>query len=143
MEVPSIVLAVIGALAGPTASIKVASIQANRALDDLTKRLGKMEDRIAHLEQTEPADAARLRDDLDALAKDVAAVRSAVDRLSVEHHKAMADDERRREKAAERAERREMREREQETALAAKLATVVAMIESLQKEIRDARPARR
>lgn len=142
MELPAIVLAVVGALAGPAASVKVAAIQAGRALDDITKRLGKLEERIAHVEQTEPEATARLREDIDAIAKDVSVVRGAVERLTVAHDKLVADDEKRREKAAERAERRELREREQETALAAKLATVHTLLDTVRQEIRDGRSQR-
>jgi Skp family chaperone for outer membrane proteins len=142
MELPAIALAIIGAIAGPAASIKVAAIQASRTLEDLTKRLGKAEERLTHIEQTEPEGTAKLRENFDALAKDVAAIRAAVDRLTVDFNKLVADDEKRRERASERAERREIREREQETALAAKLATVHTLLETLRQEKRDDRSPR-
>lgn len=142
MELPAIALAIIGAIAGPAASIKVAAIQAGRTLDALEKRLGKLEDRLGAIEQSEPEEVADMRRAVTALAADVATVRGAVERLAAAHEKAVADEEKRREKAAERAERREMREREQETALAAKLATVHTLLDTLRQEIRDARSPR-
>jgi DNA repair exonuclease SbcCD ATPase subunit len=132
MEIPAIALAILGAVAGPAASVKVASLQAGRTLADLEKRL-------AYLEKNEPETVAEMRDAIDSLAKDMATVRGAVERLTTAHEKLVADDEKRREKAAERAERRELREREQETALAAKLATVHTLLDTLRQEIRDAR----
>lgn len=142
MELPAIALAIIGALAGPAASIKVAAISAGRTLEALEKRLGKLDERLTAIEQSEPEEVADLRQSVTALATDVATVRGAVERLTSAHEKAVADEEKRREKAAERAERREMREREQETALAAKLATVHTLLDTLRQEIRDARQAR-
>lgn len=139
MEVPSIVLAALSAVAGPGASVWVARVSAGRTLDDLTKRLAKLDEKVAALETTEPENVAQLRTALDALAKDISTVRSAVERLTTDLAKLVADDEKRREKAADRAERREAREREQETALAAKLATVHTLLDTLRQEIRDAR----
>ena len=139
MEVPSIVLAALSAVAGPGASVWVARVSAGRTLDDITKRLAKLDEKVAALETTEPENVAQLRAALDALAKDVATVRGAVERLSADLAKLVTDDEKRREKAAERAERRELRERDQETALAAKLATVHTLLDTLRQEIRDAR----
>ena len=139
MEVPSIVLAALSAVAGPGASVWVARVSAGRTLDDITKRLAKLDERVAALETTEPENVAQLRTALDALAKDISTVRSAVERLTTDLAKLVADDEKRREKAADRAERREAREREQETALAAKLATVHTLLDTLRQEIRDAR----
>lgn len=139
MELPAIVLAVVGALAGPAASIKVAAIQAGRTLDAIEKRLGKLEERIGAIERTEPEEVADMRDGLARLATDVATLRGALERLSAAHDRLVAEDEKRREKAAERAERRELREREQETALAARLATVHTLLETMRQEIRDAR----
>lgn len=142
MDLQALALAVLGAIAGPAASIKVAALQAGRTLDDITRRIGKLEERLTAIEQTEPEDVAKLFDDLGALAKDVATVRGAVERLTIAHDKLVADEEKRREKAAERAERREEREREHETTLAAKMATVHTLLETLRQEIRDARSAR-
>lgn len=139
MEVPSIVLAALSAVAGPGASVWVARVSAGRTLDDITKRLAKLDEKVAALETTEPENVAQLRTALDALAKDISTVRSAVERLTTDLAKLVADDEKRREKAADRAERREAREREQETALAAKLATVHTLLDTLRQEIRDAR----
>lgn len=132
MELTQIAVAIAGAVAGPGASVWVARIAAGRTLDDLTKRLAK-------IEQTEPESQAKLRDDIDAIAKNLAIVSAAVAHITTAHDKLVADDEKRREKAAERAERRELREREQETALAAKLATVHTLLDTLRQEIRDAR----
>jgi Skp family chaperone for outer membrane proteins len=131
-----------GVLAGPAASIKVATLQAGRALNDLVNRLVKLEERVGALERTEPETVATLRSDLEALEKDGAALRSDAARLTSTLDKLVADDEKRRDKAAERAERRELREREQETALAAKMATVHTLLETLRQEIRDARSPR-
>ena len=139
MQIPAVVLAVLGALAGPVASVKVAALQAGRALDDITKRLSRLEERLTAVEHLEPETQAKLREDVEALAKDVGAVRGIVERLTADLTKLVADDEKRREKAAERAERREMREREQETTLAARLATVHTLLETLRQEIRDGR----
>ena len=139
MEIPAVVLAVLGALAGPVASVKVASLQASRAHEDILKRLAKLEERLAAVEHLEPETQAKLRADLDALAADLSTVRGAVETLRAAHEKAEAADEKRREKAAERAERRELREREQETTLAARLATVHTLLETLRQEIRDGR----
>ena len=139
MEVPSLVLAALSAVAGPGASVWVARVSAGRTLDDITKRLAKLDEKVAALETTEPENVAQLRTALDALAKDISTVRSAVERLTTDLAKLVADDEKRREKAADRAERREAREREQETALAAKLATVHTLLDTLRQEIRDAR----
>lgn len=139
MEIPAVVLAVLGALAGPVASVKVASLQAQRAHEDILKRLGKLEERLTAVEHLEPETQAKLRADLDALAADLSTVRGAVETLRASHEKAEAADEKRREKAAERAERRELREREQETTLAARLATVHTLLETLRQEIRDGR----
>lgn len=139
MEIPAVVLAIVGALAGPVASVKVAALQAGRALDDIVKRLAKIEERMTAVEHLEPETQAKLRDDVEALAKDVGTLRAVVERLTADLAKLTADDEKRREKAAERAERREMREREQETTLAARLATVHTLLETLRQEIRDGR----
>lgn len=139
MDIPQVALAVISALAGPAASIKVASLQAGRAVEDLTKRLARTEERVGNLEATEPETQAKLREDVGTLEREVTALRLAVDRLTAAHEKLVADDEKRREKAAERAERREVREREQETAIATRLERVHTLLDTLRQEIHRAR----
>jgi hypothetical protein len=83
MEIPAIALAILGAVAGPAASVKVASLQAGRTLADLEKRL-------AYLEKNEPETVAEMRDAIDSLAKDMATVRGAVERLTTAHEKLVA-----------------------------------------------------
>lgn len=139
MDLSAIALAVVGALAGPAASIKVAAIQAGRTLEDITKRLAKLDERVGELERTEPAALAALREDVEALGKDVSTLRSIVEHLRDAQHKAEAAEEKRREKAAERAERREEREREQDRSLTAKLAELGTLVRTLMEELKDVR----
>jgi Skp family chaperone for outer membrane proteins len=139
MDVTALALAIVGALAGPAASIKVAAISAGRTIEDITKRLSKLEERIAAIETTEPELVARLRDDVEALGKDVSTIRGDVARLAAAHDKLVAEDERRREKAAERAELRAVREHEKETSLVAKVERVHVLLETLREEFRNAR----
>jgi Skp family chaperone for outer membrane proteins len=135
MDIAALALAILPALAGPIASIKVAMVSAGRTIEDITKRLDKMAERVTAIETTEPEQVARLRGDIEALGKDVGALRSVVDRLVAADER----EEKRREKAEERAERRELREREQEATLAAKLATVHTLLDTLREELRNAR----
>ena len=141
MEIPAVVLAVLGALAGPVASVKVASLQAQRAHEDILKRLAKLEERLTAVEHLEPETQAKLRTDLDALAADLSTVRGTVETLRAAHEKAEAADEKRREKAAERAEKREERERAESKELAVLVARVETIFTSLQ-EIRNGRSPR-
>lgn len=108
MEVPSIVLAALSAVAGPGASVWVARIAAGRTLADLEKR-------IAALESSEPADVAKLRDDVAALAADLATLRKAVE------DRTRTDDDRRT-RAAENARSREKEQNDVITALRVELA---------------------
>jgi predicted nucleic acid-binding Zn-ribbon protein len=84
MELPSIVLAAVGALAGPGASVWVARAAAGKTLADLDKR-------IAHLETTDPpvvvkmqAELAELRKALEERARDDEKRREVVVALRVE-----------------------------------------------------------
>jgi len=134
MDVPQILLAVVSVIAGPAASIKVAALSAGRTMAELDKRLAAIDERVAALEETEPEDIAALRKGLAELTCLVGALRTTVDRLVVDLARLVADDEKRREKAAERAERRELREREEEKALAAQLAEVHTLLRTWQEE---------
>lgn len=84
MDLPSVALALAGALAGPIASVKVAMVSAGRTIADLDKRL-------AHLEDTESpavvelrAEVTELRRKLDERARDDEARREVVVALRVE-----------------------------------------------------------
>lgn len=72
MEVPSIIIAVASAIAGPGASVWVAKLTAGRTLDELEKR-------IVTLETTEPEVIAKLRADLEKAQVDLATVRREFD----------------------------------------------------------------
>lgn len=133
MEAPALLLALVSAVAGPGASVWVARLAAGKTLADIEKR-------VTALESSEPADVARLRNELEALTKDVASLRGDVDRLTAAHDRLVAADELRRERAAERAELREQRERERGETLAAKFERVQTLLEALREEIRNARP---
>jgi DNA repair exonuclease SbcCD ATPase subunit len=89
MEVPSIILAAVSAVAGPGASVWVARITAGKSIEEHDKRL-----RL--LETTEPEALAKLREDLTALAKSVDALAADLATLRRAHEdRARADDERR------------------------------------------------
>jgi len=89
MEIPSIALAVISAMAGPGASVWVARLTAGRSLEDLAKAVADLRDRVTVIEQTEPETVAKLRAELQALSTDIAALQRAFD------ERARADDSRR------------------------------------------------
>lgn len=139
MDIPQLVVTILTAVAGPAASIRVASYSAGRTLADLEKRLAALDTRLTSLETTEPADVAKIRttvagmhDAIEALARDLATVRGAFEKHEIA-------EERRREKAGERAEAREQREQARVLDWTDRLARFAEMVSSLREEMRDAR----
>lgn len=92
------------------------------------ERLAGLAARVAHVESVEPAELAKLREDVEALGADLHTLRTEAQRR-------WTDEDKRRERAAERAEKRDERERERMSRIDVELAVLADRVSSLLEKL--------